>query len=429
MKAVAETQAEPMNTRALDADTAAGWTAPVPPEAVLALRPLTIVGDGEEFLVGDPARSHYVLLPEVAVTIIRLLQVGNSVAAAAAAIGPEVDVADFAATLIALGFAAQQAGDASVEPAPAAGRRVPPWIVRPLFSRAAWTVYAGCAALVAAIFAVRPALLPRPEDPYFLSSPLVSIACVVLLTYVLSGVHELWHWAAARAEGLDAGITISRRLYFLAFETDLTQLWSLPRRRRYGALLAGMAFDSMVLSSALVARLGVREGWWQIGQHATGLLGAVVFIELAALVAQCYVFMRTDLYAVMVTATGCVNLWRVNQLRLLGVVRRLRPEQQRELAEAHPRDLVVARWYVVVYLAGLGLAMAFFAVLFVPALAHLVGWLVQTVGAARVTTPAFWTALLFAVIVFSPHVITAALALRDLRRRLQRRRGRASATF
>jgi putative peptide zinc metalloprotease protein len=83
------------------------------------------------------------------------------------------------------------------------------------------------------------------------------------------------------------------------------------------------------------------------------------FVELAALVAQGDVFARTDLYTVRVTATGCINLWRINQLRLLPLARRLTDRQRPELADAYDRDLVVARWYMWVYLAGLALAGGF----------------------------------------------------------------------
>src|SRR5438046_1294102 len=86
------------------------------------------------------------------------------------------------------------------------GAPVPPGLVRPLFGRAAWGVYAGCAALAVGILATQPNLIPTSRDIFFLPSPLASVACLTLLTYVLALIHEAWHWAAARAEGLDARI-------------------------------------------------------------------------------------------------------------------------------------------------------------------------------------------------------------------------------
>jgi putative peptide zinc metalloprotease protein len=176
-----------------------------------------------------------------------------------------------------------------------------------------------------------------------------------------------------------------------------------------------------VLCAALIARLGHAEGWWALPPGASRALAALTLVQLAALVAQGYIFARTDLYAVLITATGCVNLWRVNQLRLLRLVRRLTLPQQRELDEAHPPDLAVARWYAVVSVSGVALAVGFFFVYYLPATLHLVGWLAATVGAARVTTLEFWTALLFAGVVLSPRALTVAVFVRDLRRAHQAR--------
>ena len=41
---------------------------------------------------------------------------------------------------------------------------------------------------------------------------------------------------------------------------------------------------------------------------------------------------RTDIYAVLITATGCINLYRVNQLLARRALRILTTEQKRELA-------------------------------------------------------------------------------------------------
>jgi putative peptide zinc metalloprotease protein len=276
--------------------------------------------------------------------------------------------------------------------------------------------------LTVALIAHRPSLFPTYREIFFLPSPVFSVACVTLMMYLFAALHEVCHWAAARAAGLQASITVSRRLYFLAFETDLTRLWALPRRQRYGPLLAGMAFDTLVLCAATVARAGAVEGWWYLAPELNTLLGALAFTQVAALAAQCFVFMRTDVYALLITATGCVNLWRVNQLRLLRMLRRASETQRQELDSAHPRDLQVARWYTLLYVAGLALAAAFLLVYFLPATVRLFGWVLQTVMAAELGTLDFWASISFAVIVLSPRALTVAVIARDVQRYLQRRR-------
>ena len=393
------------------------------PSTTYRVRPLSVVSEGDEFLVGDVERGEFVLLPEVGVQVLRLLQAGKTPAETASAIGPEVDVPDFLTTMEELGFIApvpDQKREAGLEANSQSPRTS--WLLRALFSRAAWLVYALSGVLTVALIAYRPALFPTYRDIFFLPSPVVSVACVTLLMYVFAALHEVCHWTAARAAGLQSRITVSRRLYFLAFETDLTRLWALPRRQRYGPLVAGMTFDTLVLCLAIVARWAGIEGWWPVPPELDKLLGALAFTQIAALAAQCYVFMRTDVYALLITATGCVNLWRVNQLRLLGVLRPLNASQQHELDAAHSRDLQVARWYSLVYAAGVMLAAAFFVFYFLPATVLLFTSMFETVRAAAVGTLDFWATLLFAAIVLSPRALTAAIILRDGFGYLRRRR-------
>jgi hypothetical protein len=128
--------------------------------------------------------------------------------------------------------------------------------------------------------------------------------------------------------------------------------------------------------------------------------------------------MRTDVYALVVTATGCVNLWRVNQLLLRRTLRRhLSPGEAHELRHAHSRDLAVARWYVWVYVAGLALAAWSFVEFFAPATVRTVVWMGSTVVEADVDAVAFWEALVFGTIILLPKAVAAVVAVGDLRRR------------
>ncbi len=242
-----------------------------------------------------------------------------------------------------------------------------------------------------------------------------SIAALTLMTYAFAAAHEGAHWLAARAVGVSAKITISRRLYFLALEIDLSGLWSLPRRRRYTALLAGMAFDALVLLPVLLARHGDAAGWWQLGDGLLRTLAAITFIEVFAIVSQCWVFLRTDLYAVLITATGCVNLLRVNELLLRRTLRRITPAQREELAGAPPRDLAVARWYRWIHLLGIGGAAWFFVAFFAPATIQLLTWIGENMATGDPASIAFWEALAFGLLILSPRVLTLRVALRDLK--------------
>jgi putative peptide zinc metalloprotease protein len=120
---------------------------------------------------------------------------------------------------------------------------------------------------------------------------------------------------------------------------------------------------------------------------------------------------------VLVIALGCRNLWRVNQLVVKRRFLRLSAEEARELAEAHERDLRVARWYRWLYLAGLAWAAWYFAKFFLPATITLLGWIAASLRADP-GTARFWQGLLFALLALLPLALTiGVLAWERLPRR------------
>ena len=402
------------------------------PASALRVRPLTVVEHGEDYLIGDAERATFVVVPPIGVTVIELLRSGRPVAevsaAAAERCGTDVDVTEFAESLCELGLAelaegpALQAGTAQ-EPSAAPGRR--PWA--PLVVGFPAWILAGLAFGVCVVgFAVRPGLWPSASDLFPLGSPFLSVIALTVVMCALRGLHELCHWLAARAEGVKARVRVDRRLYSLVFETDLTGLWGLPRRRRYWPMLIGLGFDTVVLAIALALRLAAQAGLWHPAPGLAKILAAVTLLQVLAIGLQFCVFARTDVYAVLVAATGCSNLWSVSRLTLRRYAGLATPAHRAELQEAHPRDLAVARWYVWLYVAGMLLAAWYFVAYFVPATLHVVRWIASAMAAADPHRGAFWEALGFSVFLLGPQLLTLAVAARDLARKvpvLSRRTG------
>jgi putative peptide zinc metalloprotease protein len=399
----------------------------LPPASVLRVRPLTVVEHGEDYLIGDPEQGAFVVVPPIAVTVIELLRSGRPVtevsAAAAESCGTDVDVADFAESLCELGLAelaqgpARQAGAAPEPWGGPARRRWAPLVV----GLPAWLL-AGLAFGVCVVgFAARPDLWPSASDLFPLGSPVLSVIALTVVMCALRGLHELCHWLAARAEGVRASVRIDRRLFMVVFETDLTGLWGLPRHRRYWPLLIGMAFDTVVLAAVLALRLAAGAGLWRPAPELAKILAALTFLQVAAVGVQFFVFVRTDVYAVMVTATGCSNLWEVTRLTLRRRLGLAGPVRQAELRAAHPRDTAVARWYAWLYVAGMLLAAWVFAAYFVPATVRVVQWVVVTLAAAHPGQGAFWQAAGFGLVLLSSQLLTLGVVARDAARRLARR--------
>jgi putative peptide zinc metalloprotease protein len=394
------------------------------PESALSVRPLTMVEHGADYLVGDAERGTYIIVPPVAVTVIELLRSGRPVAAvaaaAAASTGIDVDVADFAESLCELGLAEPSGGPASgagADPglpiARASGpvrRRWAPLVVGWPTWLVAGLALVGCVAC----FAMRPGLWPTAADLFPLGSPALSMVVLSVVICAARGMHELFHWLAARAEGVTARVSIGRRLYLLVFETDLTGLWGLPRHRRYWPLLIGLAFDTVTLAVVLALRLAGQAGFWHPAPGLARMLAVLTFVQFMGIYMQFFVFMRTDIYALLLTATGCSNLWSVTHLTLRRNLGLARPAHRAELEEAHPRDRAVARWYVWLYVAGMLLAAWFFVAYFLPATLRTVRWIAATLASADPYHAAFWQAAAFSLLLLSPQLLTLWVFGREL---------------
>jgi putative peptide zinc metalloprotease protein len=403
--------------------------------ARIGLRELSITPDGESFMVGDLARGEFIQVPPIAVTVIKALRRGLTVDRAAvlarAEAGQDIDVADFVQTLAEVGFVASIDGvPVSVDgPALTSGGRagtVLARLARPFYRGPAWACYGilfvGCVVLISAV----PWFRPRYSQLFFLANPLLSLVVLTAITLPMLFLHEVTHWLGARIEGVPARITASRRYYLVVAQTDMSALWALPRKRRYGPLLAGIAFDVVVTALLLAARGAQYMGWWHPVPVVARLLAALVVVRVFAIALQFVLFLRTDLYAVLITSLGCLNLTRISRLRMARRYRRLSPAEEHELQSADPRDLAAARWYGWVQLAGLLVALFYFAAYFAPATIHLLSWLGGGLARSSPGTTRFWEYAGDGCVVLVPIIIPPYTYLRDRRRRLrgQRRRVR-----
>lgn len=357
----------------------------------LSFLPLSVTPDGEEFLVGHAESGTFVAMPAIGVWLLRELQSGltlQEAAAKGAEMGLELDVVDFAAALIEAGLADL---DQVKVPLPVDGLALTTgaaW-ARPLFTPLAWTLYALALLGSILLLLLRPAYIPVASDLFFHPNTGISLAVMGGLSWVLVGIHELCHGLAGRLAGAPVRFRLGRRLWIPVLETDLTGLWALPRRKRYGPFLAGMAWDSLVLAVALSLRLLSDQGYLRLVWP--GLPAAIALHAMSGLLWQSLVFLRTDLYAVMVNLLGCRNLYRTTYLHLKGRLWRLLAREATELEQASERDRAVARWFGWLYLAGLLWATYFLLFYALPALARTLLWVWASLRGP--IGLAFWLAL------------------------------------
>jgi hypothetical protein len=213
-----------------------------------------------------------------------------------------------------------------------------------------------------------------------------------------------------------ARITVSRRYYMMVLQTDLSGLWGVPRRDRFAPLLAGIAWDTLRLSVLLALRGAALAGWWNPGVLGGRLLAALVVTHILAISWQFFVFLRTDIYAVLAVGLGCLNLTRISRLRMTRRYRRLTAAETAELAAASPRDLAAARWYGWIQAAGLVLVAFYFARFFAPLVISIARWVVTGLYRNSPAAFAFWEVLVSGCIALVPAVTAPLTYLRDRRR-------------
>lgn len=398
-----------------------------------ALSRVVVSPDGDDYVIGRPDLAVFVVVPEPGAVFIEALKAGESLAEAgaraSAVAGTEVDGEDFVAGLTEAGVLAMPGStdhdEESVTPARGSGVRRVRWIegvkpaaARRLFGPTAWSLYGLATAFVVVLLVVRPDMRPTYEAVWWLPDPVLSVLTVTMISIPLAVLHEAWHWLAGRAVGVPAVFRVSYRGIFLVVETDLTQIVTVPRRKRYSPFLAGMAFDVSVLAVALGLRLAHRVDSIHLAGWLDRLLAAVVLLLLLRIIWQwAAAFMRSDGYAVIANALRCHDLYRATWLTIKERMVRLTDAEAVELASMSPRDRRVARYFGIYYLAGMT-AMAWVFVAFaVPVVISMIWWVGHNLLSPSVASVAFWESVAVIVVVVGGYAAVPALAWRERRLR------------
>lgn len=387
----------------------------IDPELRSALHRLTVVRDGDEYIVARPDLGVYVAVPPPGAVLIEALRDGESLAAAtqqaSQAAGGEVDGVDFLTGLREAGLLDTSAAPRSAGAPIGWVERIPRAAVAPLFGRVAWACYCGAALTAVLLLVLRPDLRPIFDDVWFLTDPIWSVLALFFISLLITAMHECWHWLAGRALGVPGRFRVSRRGIFMVFETDLSQLVTLPRRSRYSPLLAGFAFDAVLLAVVLLLRLGFREEILNYPPEIDRFVGALVFRQLVVMIWQVSgVAFRGDSYAILANALGCHNLYRATALTMRHRLRHLTLDEVEELAGMSPRDRSVASWFWLVYIAG-GFFM--FTVLFkylVPFAFGMITWVAPNITALEVDTLVFWQSLALVALLVGQFAVIPLIA-------------------
>jgi hypothetical protein len=365
-------------------------------ETPIQFHPLSFVPEERagEVLVGRPDSESFAVFEADDAALLRQMADGMDPDEAAAwyqaRYGQAVDMQDFLATLTELGFV-RRAGEDSAAAGPVRFQR----IGQILFSRVAF----GCLIVISTCWIVvilrHPDLAPNPRQVFFTNSILLVQLAITFLQIPWIGVHEAAHVLAGRRLGLPSRLGVSTRLYFVVFETRMNGLLTVPRRKRYLPILAGMAMDVFVISSLGLIAFAFSG---PAGQEplAGRIALAMAFPVLVRFGYQFLLFLQTDIYFVIATWLGCHDLHAAAKALLVNRARRLlrRPGPMIDESQWTERDQRVARWYAPFFLIGATVLMGIGVLVVIPILVRAVHILAQGLS-LRPGDGRFWDDTLF----------------------------------
>lgn len=352
--------------------------------------------EGDDVVIGRKEAGIFLALPADAVEVLDDLAGGRTVGEARDLYlrrhGETPDLEDFLSLLDAKGFVhlvgAARPVVASGEPkgVPKKPQRphfenIPQSTAKRLFSPG--VIRAAClyVALGMTAAALEPRILPGRYAFYFARHQALSALGLFVLSYLAVFVHEMGHLIAARAVGVGSRMSISHRLWVLVAETDLTGLWSVPKRDRYLPLLAGPLVDAVSASTILLVLFARNRGWIALSDTPAHFLAALLFLYFMRLLWQCFFFVRTDFYYVIASFFNCRNLlgdtesFLRNQLARLGFVKPV------DIKHIPPAEAAVIRVYAPIWLAGRILAFVVLFYVTLPVAFRYLKSIIETVGA------------------------------------------------
>jgi len=381
----------------------------------LALHPLVYLEEGEEVTIGRPDTDSYAIFPLDGAQLVRRLAEGATPAQAsdwyAAEYGERADVQDVIDALRELRFVRETEEEPAVLE-PVRWQR----LGRALFSPVAWCCYGIIVAWAVFRMVRSPELVPTSEDLLFSDYYAVISAVLLVAAVPLIAVHETFHALAARRLGVRSRTRMSYRFYFLVVETAMDGLVTVERRKRYLPIVAGMVADCVLLG-LLITVADAAQGPGGADTLASRVCLALAFAALLRLLWQFFLYLRTDIYVLITTALGCVDLHTTSVRLLRNRLLRLCGRTDRLADESlwHPVDHRVARWYSWLIVAGYTVSLATFVLALAPVLVRMVS------GAAdRFRHRASWVELLdssvFLVLTFAQLGFTVWIAARERRR-------------
>lgn len=357
-------------------------------DTIVRVHPFDQHPDGEDVIIGDPARDAYLCIPADGLHLLESLAAGHTVGEAVRRYrdeyGQTPDIDDFLRVLADEGFVAATFDTDSRSGAQAAESRghaaeddghghalgserrgmrkswsfdwISPAVAARLCSAPVLIAAGLFIALGLGLAASDPHLLPTVSVLMFPHGYFALLTVATLLLAICAVmVHEVAHAVVARSLGLPARLAIGNLMYTMVAQTDITGIWMAPKRKRYLAFLSGTIVDLVAAALIIDLLYADRRGWIGLNQTVVApLLSGFLFTYGARISFQLLFYLRTDIYYVVSTAMSCKNLMSDTETLLRNLLMRAlrRPGRLVDQSTIPGKEMKRVRAYAVFYAVG-----------------------------------------------------------------------------
>jgi len=337
--------------------------------STLILVPLEIRKDKKHYVVEDKISCEFYEMPIICIDAIHLISNGSILLEVERQLKEkypqeDVDIIDFAEQLKEMQLIAKINGEEVIRQEKSKGVFGFLWLSPKLgkffFNKFALLLYSILFILNIFLLLTYPSLFPHYKDLYIFDYIALNIPSWIFLTFLTVLIHELGHILAIRAQNLPTKMEIGHRLFLVVLETDMSSVWKLPSKERNVLFLAGLCFDTVVLSISLISQLVIpyRSGL------LLGIMNIVVLDTFIRMVYQLCVYMKTDFYYVLENVSGCYNLMENAQQMIRKKLPILKANEIKDEVFAGERNSVLI--YSIFYFIGLLLTVSLYIFFYIP---------------------------------------------------------------
>lgn len=361
-------------------------------QSSVKLRSVIIKQDKKNYIVEDQEAREYYEMPPICIDAIQAIEESKSLERIEESLKQkypqeDVQIVDFVQQLLEMDLIAELDGQEIyrqlTEDIKTHTNWIPEKAAKLFFNATSVKIYILLTLFNILVFLTQPQLLPHYRDMIVFDAMMFNILTWIFISFILLMIHEIGHLMAVRAQGLPARLGVGHRLFIVVLETEMTDVWSLPSRKRNLPFLAGICFDQTLLFAALI----VQGLFPQATPLLLAIMGVVVIKLFLMMVYQFMFFMKTDIYHVVENVTGCYNLMENSNAWL----RRKLPylSMNDKPSEIFTGEEKMIKRFALFYAAGLLLSGVVLFVYMLPLLFHTLTLSLQNL-AQPVNNPYFW---------------------------------------